>query len=231
MYKILVVDDEFGILEVVQAYLLKEGYEVYTAMNGKQGLLLYEQAAPDLVVLDLMLPDISGEAICEAIRKTSNIPVIMLTAKKEEADRIQGLELGADDYLVKPFSPRELVIRIQGILRRVYGNNKVTKNIKSFNHNDLTINLQERQVTKLGKVVELTKNEYDLLLTFVENPNRTFTREQLIESTFGNDYMAYDRTVDVHIKNLRQKIESDPKVPSYVVTVYGVGYKFKGELD
>lgn len=231
MYKILVVDDEFGILEVVQAYLLKEGYEVYTAMNGKQGLLLYEQAAPDLVVLDLMLPDISGEAICEAIRKTSNIPVIMLTAKKEEADRIQGLELGADDYLVKPFSPRELVIRIQGILRRVYGNNKVTKNIKSFNRNDLTINLQERQVTKHSQVVELTKNEYDLLLTFVENPNRTFTREQLIESTFGNDYMAYDRTVDVHIKNLRQKIESDPKVPNYVVTVYGVGYKFKGELD
>lgn len=232
MAKILVIDDEFGIVEVVQAYLLKEGFEVFIAMNGKNGIELYQQVQPDLVILDLMLPDISGEAICKEIRQSSQVPIIMLTAKKEEADCLNGLSLGADDYLLKPFSPKILMMRVHAILRRVYSVEKVDKTVqKRFNQGDLVIDPNERLVIKRGQNLDVTKNEYELLLTFSENPNRTFTREQLIESTFGADYLGYDRTVDVHVKNLRRKIENDMKEPIYIVTVYGVGYKFKGVRD
>ncbi len=229
--KILVIDDEFGILEVIQAYLLKEGYEVYTATNGKQGLLLYEQVKPDFIVLDLMLPDLSGEAICTHIREKSQVPILMLTAKKAEEDKLRGLEIGADDYMTKPFSPKELVMRIKVISRRVGGENKAQDSTMSFNKGDLLIEKVERIVKKAGQAVELTKNEYGLLLTFAENVNRTYTREQLIEAAFGFDYLAFDRTIDVYIKNLRKKLEDDIKNPEYIVTVYGVGYKFKGEVD
>jgi DNA-binding response OmpR family regulator len=230
--KILVIDDEFGIVEVVQAYLLKEGFEVFIAMDGKTGLELYQQVQPDLIVLDLMLPDISGETICTEIRQSSQVPIIMLTAKKEEADCLNGLSLGADDYLLKPFSPKELMMRIHVILRRVHAGEKNDKSVlKQFNQGDLIIDPNERLVIKKGQNLDITKNEFELLLTFSENPNRTFTREQLIESTFGADYLGYDRTVDVHIKNLRHKIEDDIKEPIYIVTVYGVGYKFKGVRD
>lgn len=230
MYKILLIDDEFGILEVVQAYLIKEGFEVYTSTNGKQGLLLFEQIKPNLIVLDLMLPDLSGEDICGQVRSISDVPIIMLTAKKEEADRIHGLELGADDYLVKPFSPKELVMRVKAIIRRTYQPIKDRDEI-SFNKGDLVIERKERTVKKAGIEIETTKNEYEILSTFIENPNRTFTREQLIEAAFGGDYLGYDRTMDAHIKNLRKKIEEDIKAPKYIVTVYGVGYKFKGDRD
>ncbi len=231
MYKILVIEDEYGILEVIQAYLLKEGFEVYTAMTGKEAQRLFNQEQPDLVVLDLMLPDVSGEVLCQRFREVVNVPILMLTAKKEEADRINGLALGADDYVVKPFSTKELVMRIQAILRRTYKEVLSIKQTKSFNQEDLVIEVLERKVQKQGLEIELTKNEYDLLMTFVDYPSRTFTREQLIEATFGSDYAGYDRTVDVHIKNLRRKIETDIKEPVYIVTVYGVGYKFKGERD
>ncbi len=232
MTKILVIDDEFGIVEVIQAYLLKEGFDVYIAVNGKIGLELYQQVQPDLVILDLMLPDISGEEICKEIRQSSQVPIIMLTAKKEEADCLNGLSLGADDYLLKPFSPKVLMMRVHVILRRVYSVEKVDKTVQMrFNQGDLIINPSERLVIKKGQNLDVTKNEYELLLTFSENPNRTFTREQLIESTFGSDYLGYDRTVDVHVKNLRRKIEDDMKEPIYIVTVYGVGYKFKGVRD
>lgn len=232
MTKILVIDDEFGIVEVIQAYLLKEGFEVYIAVNGKIGLELYQQVQPDLVILDLMLPDISGEEICKEIRQSSQVPIIMLTAKKEEADCLNGLSLGADDYLLKPFSPKVLMMRVHVILRRVYSVEKIDKTVQMrFNQGDLIINPSERLVIKKGQNLDVTKNEYELLMTFSENPNRTFTREQLIESTFGSDYLGYDRTVDVHVKNLRRKIEDDMKEPIYIVTVYGVGYKFKGVRD
>lgn len=227
--KILVIDDEFGILEVIQAYLLKEGYEVYTSTNGKQGYLLFEQTKPDIIVLDLMLPDMTGEEICARIREISNIPIIMLTAKKELDDRIHGLELGADDYLIKPFSTKELVMRIQAILRRTAGLRLDSKEELRFNNGNLIIEKTERIVKKNGVVIDLTKNEFDILLTFARNINRTFTREQLIEAAFGDDYLGYDRTMDVYVKNLRKLIEDDLKNPSYIVTVYGVGYKFKGE--
>lgn len=231
MYKILVIDDEFGILEVVQAYLLKEGFEVYTATTGKQGLLIFTQTPIDFIVLDLMLPDISGEEICSTIRETSEVPILMLTAKKEEEERIKGLELGADDYLLKPFSPKELMIRIQGIIRRVYHSAKVDRKLLKFNQGKLQIDQTERVVRVDDKIVELTKNEYDLLSIMAENADRTFTREQLIAFAFGPDYMGYDRTIDVHIKNIRKKIEEDLKDPLFIVTVFGVGYKFKGVRD
>lgn len=229
--KILVIDDEFGILEVIQAYLEKEGYEVYTSANGKQGYLLFEQVKPDFLILDLMLPDMSGEEICEKIREKSDIPILMLTAKKEEGDRITGLSLGADDYVIKPFSPRELVMRVQAIIRRVYSNIKVDLSETSFNNGDLIIEKEERVVLKNGQAIDLTKSEYDILSVFVSNPDRTYTRENLIEKALGYDYMGYDRTIDTYIKNLRKKIEDDIKKPKYIITVYGVGYKFKGEQD
>lgn len=229
--KILVIDDEFGILEVIQAYLKKEGYEVYTSANGKQGYLLFEQVKPDFLILDLMLPDMSGEEICEKIREKSDIPILMLTAKKEEGDRITGLSLGADDYVIKPFSPRELVMRVQAIIRRVYSNIKIDLSETSFNNGDLIIKKEERVVLKNGQAIDLTKSEYDILSVFVSNPDRTYTRENLIEKALGYDYMGYDRTIDTYIKNLRKKIEDDIKKPKYIITVYGVGYKFKGEQD
>ena len=231
MYKILVIDDEFGILEVVQAYLLKEGFEVFTSTTGRKGMSIFQQVPIDLIVLDLMLPDIAGEEVCQWVRKQSQVPVIMLTAKKEEADRIRGLELGADDYLLKPFSTKELVMRIQAILRRVYSSTRIEKRFMSFDQGRVHIEPAERIVKINDQVVELTKNEYDLLLILAENPDRTFTREQLIEFAFGADYPGYDRTIDVHVKNIRKKIEADLKEPAYIVTVFGVGYKFKGVRD
>lgn len=227
-YKILAVDDEFSILEVISAYLRKEGYDVHTAMNGKDALSTFEQVKPHLIILDLMLPDLPGEMICEKIRQTSDVPIIMLTAKKEEDDRISGLIAGADDYLMKPFSPKELMVRIQGMIRRVYGERRIEKQVLSFQSGDLEINQDEICVYKKGQPVELTKNEYEVLAVLARNPGRTFTREQLIESAFGSDYLGYDRTVDVYIKNIRKKIEDDSKEPIYVVTVYGFGYAFKG---
>lgn len=227
-YKILAVDDEYSILEVISAYLRKEGYDVHTAMNGKDALSTFEQLKPHLIILDLMLPDLPGEMICEKIRQTSDVPIIMLTAKKEEDDRISGLTAGADDYLMKPFSPKELMVRIQGMIRRVYGERRIEKQVLSFQSGDLEINQDEICVYKKGQPVELTKNEYEVLVVLARNPGRTFTREQLIESAFGSDYLGYDRTVDVYIKNIRKKIEDDSKEPTYVVTVYGFGYAFKG---
>lgn len=226
MNKILIIDDEFGILEVVQAYLEKEGYEVYTATSGQQGYTLFEKIKPDFVVLDLMLPSMSGEEICEKIRCESKVPILMLTAKKEEEDRIAGLALGADDYLIKPFSPKELVMRVKAIMRRTY-DYQIERKVMSFNLGDLTIEKKERVVKKSGKIVDLTKNEYEILKVFCENPNQTFSREQLIKSAFGYDYDGYDRTIDVYIKNLRKKIDVGASGHKYIVTVYGVGYKFK----
>ncbi|GMQ63364.1 response regulator transcription factor [Vallitalea maricola] len=230
--KILVIDDEHGLLEVVEAYLKKDGYEVFTADNGKEGLSLYKNIDPDFIILDLMLPDLSGEKICEKIREESDVPILMLTAKSMEDDKISGLALGADDYLTKPFSPRELVMRVKAILRRTYKKTNINNdNIISFNNKDIIIDKEEHIVKKAGEVLNITPNEYEILLLFVRNPNKVFTRSQIIDAALGYEFVGYDRTIDAHIKNLRKKLEDDIKKPGYLLTVYGVGYKFKGKQD
>lgn len=227
--KILVVDDEEKIVEVVKSYLEHSGYEVYTANNGKQALEMFEKIAPSLLVLDLMLPDVTGEEICKTIRKSSRVPIIMLTAKVEEEDILKGLDIGADDYVTKPFSPKQLVARVAAVLRRTADDPVPLSNTISFNNEDLVIDNLKHEVRKCGNVVGITPNEYKILLTLIKYPKKTFTREELICMALGDDYEGYDRTVDTHIKNLRQKIEDDPKAPKYILTVHGVGYRFRGE--
>jgi DNA-binding response OmpR family regulator len=217
---ILIVDDEPQILEILSSYLTKEGYHVMTAENGRDALELADAA--DLIVLDLMLPDIDGEDVCREIRKTSRVPILMLTAKSGESDRIAGLEIGADDYLVKPFSPRELVARVRAILRRM-GDYQVLRDQVELG--DLHVSLWEKRVTLKGKPVELTPSEYRLLTTLLRYPGRTWTREELVEEVLGLDFAGSDRTIDTHIKNLRHKIENDPRQPVYIKTVYGLGYR------
>lgn len=226
--KILLVDDEKRLLDVVKDYLTVEEYTVYTASKGKEALELFYKIQPDFIILDLMLPDLSGEEICIKIRKESNVPILMLTAKSDEEDKVHGLYIGADDYLSKPFSPRELVGRIRAILRRTKGDIPAT-DILSFNEHDLEIDIPKHIVKKSGQEVNLTPNEYKILLVLSQNPERTFSRNQLINAALGYDFEGYDRTIDVHIKNIRQKIEDNMKEPKYIVTMYGVGYKFQGK--
>ncbi|GAB6118563.1 response regulator transcription factor [Thermoanaerobacter brockii subsp. lactiethylicus] len=223
--KILVVDDEIKILEVVKSYLEHEGFSVITETNGNNVLNTFKKEKPDLVILDLMLPGISGEELCKRIRQFSNVPILMLTAKVQESDKINGFSIGADDYLTKPFSPRELVMRVKAILRRTTDDVPLAE-VMSFNNDDLVVDLRAHTVRKKGVVVNLTPNEFKILKILIRNPNRVFTREELIEKVMGFDYEGYDRTIDAHIKNLRQKIEDDTKNPVYIKTVYGVGYKF-----
>lgn len=225
---ILVVEDEKNILEVIKTYLVKEGYSVITAEDGKNALNLFESEDIHLIILDLMLPKISGEEVCNIIRAKSDIPIIMLTAKVEEDDKVHGLSIGADDYVTKPFSPRELVGRVKALIRRSYRDSSPLAEILIFNNGDLEIDLNKRLVKKRGKKVYLTTKEFDILVSLLRNPGKVFTREQLIESAFGYDYDGFDRTIDTHIKNIRQKIEDNPKNPSYLITVYGLGYKFGG---
>jgi DNA-binding response OmpR family regulator len=224
--KILVVDDEINLLKVVKDYLVLEAYQVYTADTGKAALKLFDEIQPDFVILDLMLPDISGEEICRQIRRQSNIPIMMLTAKSTEDDKVAGLYIGADDYLTKPFSPRELVGRVRAILRRTKGNT-VVSDLLEFNENDLCIDAPKHVVKKAGEVVDLTPNEFKILVTLAQNPKRVYTRSQLINAAFGYDFDGYERTIDSHIKNIRQKIEDNIKEPQYIVTVHGIGYKFE----
>ncbi|MBV1818147.1 response regulator transcription factor [Anaerosalibacter bizertensis] len=227
--KILVVEDEKRILDVVKAYLEKEGFEVKTAIDGKEALDLFNSETFHLIILDLMLPIISGEKVCNHIRTSSDIPIIMLTAKVDEDDKIEGLAIGADDYVTKPFSPRELVSRVKALLRRSYRNSNPLFEKLSFNNKDLEVNIDKMEVKKAGKVILLTTNEFKILSALLTNPGQVFSREQLIEKAFGIDYEGFDRTIDTHIKNIRQKIEDNPKEPKYILTVYGVGYKFGGE--
>ncbi|WP_334293007.1 response regulator transcription factor [Paramaledivibacter caminithermalis] len=227
-FKILVIEDEVKILNVIEAYLEKEGYEVYKAIDGTQGLNIFKDISPHLVILDLMLPGMSGENICKNIRSTSDIPIIMLTAKTNEKSKIEGFSLGADDYVTKPFSPRELIERVRVILRRSYRDKGPLSDIISFNNDELRIDIKKHEVTKNKKLVILTPNEYRILLILASNPGQIFSREQLVENVFGIDYDGFDRTIDTHIKNIRQKIEDNPKTPKYILTIYGMGYKFGG---
>lgn len=229
--KILVVDDEAQIVDVVKSYLENNGYRVYEAYTGKQALDVFQKIRPVLVILDLMLPDIMGEEVCRQLRKISRVPIIMLTAKVEEDDIISGLGLGADDYVTKPFSPRQLMARVEALLRRSSDETVPLANVVSFNNEDLVIDSIKREVRKNGRVVNLTPNEYKILMAMIKYPQKAFTREELVLIALGDDYDGFDRTIDAHIKNLRQKIETDPKNPEYILTIHGVGYRFGGDAS
>ena len=223
--KIVVIDDEPSVQEVVRGYLEKDGYLVYVAGNGYEGLELAERAKPGLIVLDLMLPDVSGEEICREIRSRSDVPILMLTAKASEDERVDGLALGADDYLTKPFSPRELVARVRAVLRRTQGADTPLVEVLSFDGGALEIDTVQHEVRRDGEVVDVTPNEYRLLVTLACYPGRVYSRFELINHVQGYDFEGYERTIDAHVKNLRKKIEPDPRHPRYVETVFGVGYR------
>ncbi|MZK51135.1 response regulator transcription factor [Clostridium beijerinckii] len=225
-FKILVVDDEQNILDVIKAYLEKDGFDVITAMDGKSALDIYSNENIHLIVLDLMLPKMTGEEVCNRIRAISSVPIIMLTAKAEEDEKIEGISMGADDYLTKPFSVRELVVRVRALLRRAYRDFSPMADILTFNNGDLEVDIKKMVVKKQGVVVNLTTNEFKILTIFLSNPEQVFSREKLVEKAFGANYEGFDRTVDSYIKNIRQKIESNHKEPTYITTVYGMGYKF-----
>ena len=226
---ILVVDDERKIRDLVRSYLEREGYAVLVADSGQGALEALERANPDLVVLDLMLPDVSGEEVARSVRSHSDVPIIMLTAKAGEDDRVAGLRLGADDYLVKPFSPRELVARVEAVLRRASGG--AANGAMSLDEGRLVIDRESREVAVDGAAVELTRSEFDLLHALASRPGRVYSRYELITKVQGYDYEGYERTIDAHVKNLRRKLGDDPRHPRYVLTVMGVGYKFGVKPD
>jgi DNA-binding response OmpR family regulator len=223
--RIVVIDDELSVQEVVKAYLEKDGYDVSVAGNGAEGLALAERADPALIVLDLMLPDISGEEICSEIRSRSDVPILMLTAKAGEEERVTGLTSGADDYLVKPFSPRELVARVHAVLRRTHSVESPLVEALSFDGGRLQIDTVQHVVRRDGEPVDLTPNEYKLLTALARYPGRVYSRFELTNRVQGYDYDGYERTIDAHVKNLRKKIEPDLAHPRYVQTVTGVGYR------
>jgi DNA-binding response OmpR family regulator len=224
--KIVVIDDERSVQEVVRGYLEKDGYLVYVAANGRDGLAVAERTKPGLIVLDLMLPDVSGEEVARQIRSRSDVPILMLTAKASEDERVGGLALGADDYLTKPFSPRELVARVRAVLRRTQGADTPLVEALSFDDGALVIDTVQHEVRRDGEIVDLTPNEYKLLTTLARYPGRAYSRFELINHVQGYDYEGYERTIDAHVKNLRKKIEPDAGRPRYVETVFGVGYRF-----
>lgn len=224
--KILVVDDEPQIVRVLKGYLENAGYSVFCAMDGKTALDLFSREKPDFIILDLNLPGIDGLDICRTVRDTSNVPILMLTARSEEADRIVGLELGADDYIVKPFSPREIVVRVKTILRRTSGDTTLAKTIQA---GGLYINVDTHTVQLDDRPIDLTPTEFEILVTLAQHPKRVFSRTQLLDAALGESFEGYDRTVDTHIKNIRNKLEPDPKNPRFIQTVFGLGYKFEAE--
>ncbi len=219
--KILVVDDEEKILMIVKLYLEKDGYEVITSTNGNDVLSLYYKENPILIILDLMLPDLSGEAVCIQIRKSSQVPIIMLTAKVDEQEILTGFDSGADDYVLKPFSPKQLLARIHAILKR---STNITSNQVRFG--DLLIDYNLYEVYRNAQKIDLTPIEFKILSLFSNNLNRVFTREEIIQDIYQNDFDGYDRAIDSHIKNLRKKLNDNP--PHYILTVHGIGYKFGG---
>jgi len=223
---ILVVDDESKIVKLARDYLEQGGFRVLTATDGIAALAVARSARPDLIVLDLKLPGMDGLDVCRALRRESEVPIIMLTARVEETDRLVGLELGADDYIPKPFSPRELVARVRAVLRRVQGSVRQSGLILAA---DLEIDLNGRRVSRKGEAIPLTRSEFNLLVALAQHPGQAFTREQLLTRLYDVAYDSFARSIDAHIKNLRQKLESDPGEPRYILTVFGIGYKFNDE--
>ena len=225
MKTILVVDDEPKIVQLVRDYLERAGYAVRAAGDGKAALALARREKPDLIVLDLGLPELDGLDVTRELRKSSTAPIIMLTARGEESDKLVGLELGADDYITKPFSPKELVARVRVVLRRVQ--NAANSDMEILRATDLTLDLPRMRVTaERREVEELTPTEFELLAALARQPGRVFSRAQLLDAVHGIAFESYERAIDAHIKNIRRKIEPDPHAPVYILTVYGVGYKF-----
>jgi len=224
--KILVVDDDQKTVDLIRLYLEKDGYRVLAAYDGRQALALARQKQPDLMVLDLMLPAVDGLDVCRTLRAESKVPIIMLTARTTEADKLLGLDLGADDYVTKPFSPRELLARVRAVLRRVA--DAEGKDPPQLRYDDLVVDLVRHEVRLGQEPVHLTPREFKLLETLARVPGRAFTRLELLDAVFGFDYDGLERTVDVHVMNLRKKIEPEPDQPRYVITVPGVGYRFEG---
>ena len=229
--RVVVVDDEASVREVVTAYLEREGFIVYAAASGLDGLELALTKRPDVLVLDLMLPDMSGEEICRQIRTRSDVPIVMLTAKGSEDERVSGLEMGADDYLPKPFSPRELVARVKAVLRRSKGGEAPLVEVLSFEDGRLRIDTLTRAVTVDGEAVDLTPSEYGLLVALAQYPSRPYSRLELINRVRGYDFEGYERTIDAHVKNLRRKLEPDPAKPRWIQTVHGVGYRLAAKAS
>jgi two-component system alkaline phosphatase synthesis response regulator PhoP len=223
---ILVVDDEARIVKLARDYLEKSGFRVMSAEDGASARALARRERPDLIVLDLKLPDMDGLDLCRTLRRESGVPIIMLTARSEETDRLIGLELGADDYITKPFSPRELVARVRTVLRRTQGGFQASEILRVA---DLEIDLEGRRLSRGGTPVRLSRIEFNLLAVLAQHPGQTFTRAQLLDRIHGIAFDGYDRSIDAHVKNLRRKLEPDPTEPRYVLTVYGVGYLFNGE--
>jgi len=219
--RVLVVDDDVKTVELVKLYLNRDGYRVLTAYDGVEALRLAREGHPDLIVLDLMLPGIDGLQVCRTLRQESDVPIIMLTAKTTDQDKLTGLELGADDYVTKPFSPKELAARVRAVLRRLPGERGPDK----IQHGELTVDFIKHEAFLASRPLNLTTVEFRLLGVLVKEPGRVFSRPQLIEKALGYDFEGFDRTIDVHILNLRRKLEADPGHPKYIKTVYGAGYK------
>ena len=225
--RILVVDDDVKTVELVKLYLNRDGYKVLTAYEGEEALRLAREARPDLIVLDLMLPGIDGLEICRTLRQESDVPIIMLTAMTTDDDKLAGLDIGADDYVTKPFSPRELAARVRTVLRRLPGERGPDR----ITHGKLTVDFLKHEAYLSDKPLNLTPIEFKLLGTMVKEPGRVFSRAQIIEKALGYDFDGFDRTIDVHILKLRRKLEPDPKNPRYIKTIYGAGYKLLEEVN
>lgn len=225
---ILVVDDEPKIIRIVEAYLERDGNRVLTAGDGRTALDLARQKSPDLIVLDLMLPEVSGWDVCRTLQReaaTARIPIIMLTARDDVADRIVGLELGADDYIVKPFEPKELVARIHAVLRRTGGSPIGAADRRVLRRGDLAIDLDRHEARRGDEILALTPSEFQILATLAARPGRVYNRLQLLDAVQGEAFDGYERTIDSHVKNMRRKLEPDPRRPRYILTVFGIGYK------
>ncbi len=225
--RVLVVDDDVKTVELVKLYLNRDGYRVMTAYDGIEALRLAREGRPDLIVLDLMLPGMDGLEVCRTLRNESDVPIIMLTAMTTDQDKLNGLELGADDYMTKPFSPRELAARVRTVLRRIPGE----RGPAQVRHGELTVDFHKHEATLAGRPIPLTSVEFKLLGVLAKEPGRVFSRAQLIEQALGPDFEGFDRTIDVHILKLRRKLEPDPTHPTYIKTVYGVGYKLSEVND
>ena len=231
IYPIIVVEDDRKMARMVKAYLEGVGFRVIHFEKGKEAIEAALKEIPLLVILDLKLPDISGEEVCQELKEIGDFPIIMLTSKSLEEERVTGFALGADDYVVKPFSPRELVYRVKAVLKRAQKKELSEASALSFNKGLLTIDGQTYQVTKGGLPVKLTPTEIKILFVLASTPEKVFTREALVESALGYQFEGYERSIDAHIKHIRQKTGDDPKNPTFIHTIYGVGYKFIGKLD
>jgi two-component system, OmpR family, alkaline phosphatase synthesis response regulator PhoP len=223
--KVLVVDDDVKVVEVLKLYLARDGCDVITAFTGTEGLKFAREAHPDLIVLDLMLPEIDGLQVCRILRRESDIPIIMLTARTTEPDRITGLDLGADDYVPKPFSPRELAARVRAVLRRI-PEASLERGPDQITRGAISISFSKREAFKGGKSLHLTPTEFRLLGVMAKSTGKVFSRAELISQVFDYDFDSFEHTIDTHIMNLRKKLEQDPNQPQYILTVFGSGYKF-----